>query len=473
MIRAVAILAVGLIAAPGAARPCVAPDEVPAVELAEPALLSGPLHTVRPCARIEGHMARFELDTRYGPLVVESLAMLRIRVAELPAVEALERTSHAALATDAAGAGARRLAGTVGSVATRPLETLEALPAGALRFFRRRFDDLAETLDDSGDRAGEVLTGAGDAYDRVSTRPGVVLREPPSDPWWERGGSRLWRLGTDWIGYGDARRTWARRLGVDPYSSNPLLDSRMDSLAWAALAGDKAVALAAGQVGGAAGQTLGAARRISRVVWDVPPTEVRRRNDRRLAALGCGEAERRRFLRNGRFTPTLQTALVDALVELQPASGCIDMIELAAAVDAEVEVRYLVDALAMLAALRLRDAELLLVGTAPALRVIEPPRREGAPDRNRSPHVFDMAHREPGALEALAAAASRAPESRLVLPLPVDRLEWSASTADFFDVAGFRVVDKRVLIAGSATQNALQGLTRRGWEIAEGVDAAR
>jgi hypothetical protein len=458
-------LALGPVAAPAVASACSGPDEVPTIDIAEPALLSSPLHTVRPCARIEGHMARFEIDSRYGLLVAESLPMLRIRVAELPALEELERASHAGLATKAAEDGARRLAGTVESVATRPVETLRELPAGALRFFQRKVDELAATLQETGDRAGEQFAGAGEAYDRVSTRPGVVLHEPPADPWWERGGDRLWRLGKDWIGYGDTRRTWAQRLGVDPYSSNPLLNERMDSLAWAALAGDKAVGLATGQLDSTAAQVIGAARRINRVVWELPPVEVRRRNDQRLAALGCGEEERRRFLRNGRFTPTLQTALVDALVELQPASGCVDVVELAAALDVDLEVRYLVDALTMLADLGITDAELRLVGAALVLvHAVAPPAAAPA-----VPPPPGAARREPGALEALAEAAARAPRTRLVLPLPVDRLEWSAPTADFFDVADFRVVDKQVLIAGGATQNALQGLTRRGWEIAEGI----
>lgn len=449
--------------------PCTDPDEVPAVDLAEPALLSGPLHAVAPCARVAGHMAQFRIDTRWGPLAADSLELLRIRVAELPALEEVERASHARLAAEAAEDSARRLAGTVESVATRPVETLRELPAGALRFFQHRLDELGETLQETGDRAGEQLAGAGEAYDRVSTRPGVVLHEPPADPWWQRGGNRLWRLGKDWIGYGEARRTWAQRLGVDPYSSNPLLNDRMDSLAWAALAGDKAVGLATGQLGSTAGEVIGAARRINRIVWELPPAEVRRRNDLRLAALGCGEEERRRFLRNGRFTPTLQTALVDALVELQPASGCIDVVELAAALDVELEVRYLVDALTMLAELGITDAELRLVGAAPVLVHAVEPSAAAAAD----PPPPGRPRREPGALEALAEAAAQAPRTRLVLPLPVDRLEWSAPTAAFFDVADFRVVHKQVLIAGDATQNALQGITRRGWEIAEGMGTAR
>ena len=449
--------------------PCTEPDEVPAVDLAEPALLSGPLHTVAPCARVVGHMAHFRIDTRFGPLAADSLDLLRIRVAELPAVEELERASHIGLAGRAAEDSARRIGSTVESVATRPVETLRELPAGALRFFQHKLDDLAEALQETGDQAGQRLAGAGEAYDRVSTRPGVVLHEPPADAWWERGGNRLWRLGKNWIGYGDARRTWAQRLGVDPYSSNPLLNERMDSLAWAALAGDKAVGLATGQLGSTAGEVIGAARRINRMVWELPPAEVRRRNDQRLAALGCGEPERRRFLRNGRFTPTLQTALVDALVELQPASGCVDVVELAAALDVELEVRYLVDALSMLAALGITDAELRLVGAAPVLvhPVPAAPPDTGAATARATPR------REPGALETLAEAAAQAPRTRLVLPLPVDRLEWSEPTAAFFDVPAFRVVDKQALIAGSATQNALQGLTRRGWEIAEGVGTAR
>ncbi len=446
--------------------PCSAANEAPSVDVAEAALLSGPLHTVAPCARIVGHMAQFRIDTRWGALAADSIALLHIRVAELSAIEELERASHAGLAARAAGDSANRIADSVDSVVTRPLETLQELPAGALRFFQRKLDDLATSARETSERSGERITGADEAYDRVSVRPGVSLPDAASDPWWQRGSGRLWRAGKNWIGYGDARRVWAQRLGIDPYSSNPLLNARMDSLAWAALAGDKAVGVATAQLGGAASTALGATRRINRMVWELPPVEVRRRNQQRLAALGCGEAERRRFLRNNRFTPTLQTALVDALVALQPARGCIDVIELAAALSLELEARYLVDAFELLAAQGIRDANLQLIGTAPVL--IHTP----AAIADAAPMADDlrMRRREPGALERLAAALPTTPQ--LILPLAVDRLQWDAQTAAFFDQPGFRVVDKRVLIAGTATPNALQGLTRRGWEIVEGSQVA-
>lgn len=465
LLRAALAAAVLPFAAAAAASPCAQADGVPAVDLVEPALLSGPLHTVRPCATLVGHLARFELDTRFGPLVADSIALLRLRVEELPAVERLELASVASTAVGAAGDAVERTVDTVARVAGSPIDSLAGLPEGALRFFRRRIDTLGERATALGDRAGDALTGADEVYDTVSVRPGVAPPAPSPEPWWRRGGRGVAGLAKDWIGYGKARRTFARRLGVDPYSTNPLLESRMDTLAWAAASGGKAAGLATAQLGGDAGSVLGALRRVDAMVWELPPEAVSARNHERLGALGCGDIELRRFLRNARFDPSLQTRLTDALVELQPARGCVDVLELAAALESELEVRYLVDAIALLAARGPTDAELLLVGAAPVLRIAPPPRDPAAPVR--SPHVFDMQRREPGALERLAASLPREP--RILLPLPVDRLQWTPETAAFFDDARFRVVDKTALVVGDATQNALQGLTRRGWEVAEGV----
>jgi hypothetical protein len=367
----------------------------------------------------------------------------------------------------AAGDAAERTIDTVARVAGSPIDSLIGLPEGALRFFRRRLDELGDRATTLGDRTGDALTDADDVYDAVSLRPGAAPPPPSPEPWWRRGGRGVAGLAKDWLDYGNARRAFARRLGIDPYSTNPLVESRMDALAWAQAGGGKVVGLATAQLGGDAASALGALRRVDAMVWDLPPEAVSTRNRERLSALGCGDIELRRFLRNARFDPSLQTRLADALVELQPARGCVDVLELAAALESELEARYLVDAIALLAARGPTDAELLLVGSSPALRIAPPPRDPDAPIR--SPHVFDMQRREPGALERLAASLPRDP--RILLPLPVDRLQWTPETAAFFDDARFRVVDKTALVGGDATQNALQGLTRRGWQIAEGVRA--
>jgi hypothetical protein len=179
---------------------------------------------------------------------------------------------------------------------------------------------------------------------------------------------------------------------------------------------------------------------MNRIVWELPASEVAERNAQRLEALGCGGIEMRRFLRNRSFDPTRQTAVVDALIELAPADGCFGLLELAAAVDTESDVRFLADALLLLAAHGERGGEVRLVGSTPVLAL-------------------------PAAHGNIASASVR--RDRLVLPLPVDVLTWTAETAAFFDEPAFRVVDKTVLLGGRATTQALRGLTRRGWYIDE------
>jgi hypothetical protein len=40
------------------------------------------------------------------------------------------------------------------------------------------------------------------------------------------------------IGFADAKRKAAVSLGVDPYTTNPLLQRELDGIAWASFAGD-------------------------------------------------------------------------------------------------------------------------------------------------------------------------------------------------------------------------------------------
>lgn len=413
------------------------PGGLRAVDIVPPALLTGPHHRLDPCVTVDGHLVVATLRSDFGDLAVAGLGLLETRVAELDALAVLEQTSELGLAGQAVAASAGEAARAVAQVVRRPVETLQGLPEGVARFVRTRIDDAGRRARALGDEASDRLTGADEAYDRVAVRPGA--KPPPAPeptPWWQRGGA----LARDLIGYDRARRTWARRLGVDPYTTNPLLDARLDRLAWAALGGEQAVGLATGQLGTAAANTLRYSARINRIVWDLPASEVAERNAQRLEALGCGGIEARRFLRNRRFDPTRQTQLVDALIELGPAEGCLGLLELAAAIEAEPEVRFLADALLLLAAHGERGGALRLVGNTPVL-----------------------------ALRAAGADAAAIPtgRDRLLLPLPVDVLTWTPETAAFFDVPDFRVVDKTILLHGRATLEALRGLTRRGWQIEE------
>jgi len=84
---------------------------LPAAALMQPALLSGPDFRVVPEVRVRGYMAQFLIDTKYGPLRAESSAQLSLRVAEIPALDALDRATRSqAFATALTARGRTALA---------------------------------------------------------------------------------------------------------------------------------------------------------------------------------------------------------------------------------------------------------------------------------------------------------------------------------------------------------------------------
>jgi hypothetical protein len=55
------------------------------------------------------------------------------------------------------------------------------------------------------------------------------------------------------IGFSDTKRKMAIKLGVDPYSTNPVLQHELDGIAWASFAGGSTFYLATLPIGGGAG----------------------------------------------------------------------------------------------------------------------------------------------------------------------------------------------------------------------------
>ena len=436
-----AVLAIpALFASPALATPtpksksCQGLDRVYASELVDSTLLNGPWHKVAPCARIHGHLARFELDTSFGPLRADGVEMLAVRVEEMAAVNALEELGHAEAFAGAMAAGVELRYRRLGRIAMNPIDTVKGVPDGVLRYLSHSYQDAKDTAQRGTDRIAHNVTEEGDPY--RSAAPPIApdtAKLPPS--WYARGAASLERAGLGWLGYYKTRRALAERVGVDPYSTNPLLKERLDSLAWAALSGDKALGLALDLLGTSAGEVLSASKRVDGTVWQLDPSELSRRNRARLAGYDCPDEEVRGFLARGKFSPTLETAFVDAYVALAPAEGCADLLLLASYARNEIEARYLVNLLSLLVAERRGEAggRIVLIGTGVALDIGTTRRHE------------------------------------LLLPLPVDRLGWNEASARFFAASEFAITDKTVLVAGGTTLPAARALARNGWSVIEHV----
>lgn len=408
-----------------------------APQLVQAPLLSGPDFRVVPEVAVRGYMANFLIDTKFGPMRADSVEMLAVRIAELPSMEALDRASRRGAFATALAARARKTGSAIVNVVTHPIDTITGLPRGVARYLGAQWDKWSGRVQSLSDRSQREFENRGDPY-RAPPGPMTAPRDaptqdspPPADAknraWYARAGSEVAREGKRYLQYNSQRREMAKVLGVDPNSSNPVLDQELDTLAWAAVWGNFSAGTALGQVGGTAAAVIGDTGKLNQYVLSKTPEQLRESNEKRLLALCSDETAIRSFLRRGGFTDTTRTALVLTLEKLAPKSGCDGLLELAATTHGEIEARYLVNALKLIAQQPgVRGGELFTAG---------------------------------------AAVAWRTPAGKLILPLPVDYLTWNEDLAGFFDQPSLRAANKVALIGGEASTLAQRALTERGWGI--------
>ncbi len=240
-------------------------------------------------------------------------------------------------------------------------------------------------------------------------------------------------------GIAKARRSLAQRLGVDPYTDNPLLSAKLDQVAKWERAGSLAVSVGTG----AASIWAGIATKTLNIVWTMTPEEVRAANEKRLTSLAprASDEEIRVFLRNPAFTPTTQTLFVDQLEQFAvPRSsdslmkiprGCESLIRLAGRMENYDQARFLVAATGLLAAYHHRVAPLLSIESRDRL------------------------------------AVGLTSTGVLILPVPVDCLAWTDRLVEFRNRSDFHASRREILITGNATSRTRQELSARGWILME------
>ena len=404
---------------------------MPSRELVPGLDLSGPGYRISSDAAIVDYYGQFEMRSDMGTLTADGAQELRLRVRELPAVRTLDQVTTTEVFTDAVSRGVEKPAEAVQQVATQPKDTLAGLPQGIGRFLVRSALNIKDLALDINDAA----VNARDKSDAEEEEEAASAQE--------RRNARAQKVATsatlNYIGYNKARREIARNVGADPYSTNPLLDERLDRLAWASWSGAKLSGLTIGLIGGVAGQALGYARDAYKLVWELPPEDLKRRNLKVLAELGiAGKSARDLVRRSKAFTLTQQTEFVELLrlPLFAPARG--ELFDLALAAEREIHARFLIDAMRMLKTVaedeHRTQAQATVIGASPALRL-----RDGS----------------------------------YVMAVPVDYLYWSPEIAQFVwrdDLIGKR---NRVLVTGSVSPQALDAFSQAGWIVRERIDPYR
>lgn len=325
------------------------PYETPrlnAADVLRPDLLRGAGYEIHERVSVEGDRVVFEVASSHGRLRVVGLELLAVRLSEFEAVQALGRIHKGEAFLAALGKAAKAPVNLVGSLIDDPRGTFDRVVSGVGR--------MAEKF------GGLIRSGVAAVTEPADEGGGAAAGEAPPPAY-----------GNDPFGYNKARRQWAKSLRVDPYTSNPLLGGLLDEAATATFAGHLAVDTTLGIVAAPVNLAVGLERESQDALWDLAPADVARRNEARLKALAIDEPASRALLRNRWLTPTLQTALVDALEDLAGVAGLEDLAGAGARVRGEAPARALIYAIDLMGRHRGAGAALLRLRTDGGLVVAD------------------------------------------------------------------------------------------------------
>lgn len=307
-----------LLPLPAAAGQFEAPPALPAQTLAPAGLVSGAGFHVDNPVPTDGLMALFTIRSDVGTFPAPGIDLLRIRVAELPAIVQLKNTSRTGVFAQSLADSAARPIKAAGQMLMNPADTVAGLPGGVQRFFGR----VSHGAEQIAAAAQSDQGGAAVASGAVQTTRDV-------------------------LGYEQVRRELAHKLNVDPYTTNPVLVPLLDEIATVAFRARVAVnvTISVAVPGSIAitGTTM-----VSNWVWDTPRADLVVRNQNKLKALGVPNQTIRAFANNARFPLSVQTDFVENLSHLSAVSGCADAAVLASTIQSEVQARFLTDAVKML-----------------------------------------------------------------------------------------------------------------------------
>lgn len=258
--------------------------ELRASEILKPEYFQGPHHKVRELVPTASGSNQFVIDSDYGVFDAEGNEMLMRRVKEVYAIAQLSEVSRTEQFKDSLVTAAKGPYNAAKNIVKDPVNAVSNVPKGVMKFMGR---------------AGESIKNIGKKKD--------------SDP---ADGSKFEQT----IGYSKTKRKIAVDMGIDPYSTNPVLQKQLDDIAWASWAGNFSFTAATLPIGGAAGVALTATNvtdACNKVVQEKPPADLKEINRTALRNMGAAPSDIQRFLNNTAFSPSQQTAFVFNLKSLE------------------------------------------------------------------------------------------------------------------------------------------------------------
>lgn len=281
--------------------------------------MKGPQHSVDDKVTVEAFYFAFSLTTDFGDLKPVGRDVLKKRIKETTALQALNEVSKTGVFLESAGRSLEATGKGLVHVAADPKGTAKGLGAGVKRF--------GVNLGRKGKRAAEDVTSDDDddEKEKKSTE------------------EQAENVANSVLGVNKSARVWAQKLQVDPYSRNPILQKTLIEIAKIDAAGGLATKIVVPIPG-----VVSTTSSVGGLVWGKDPEALRKTNEEGLKALGVSEDVSGKFFKNKHFTLTEQTRFVAAVTAVK-AKGLADYVDTAAQADNPREALFFAESAEMLA----------------------------------------------------------------------------------------------------------------------------
>ena len=251
-------------------------------EFFRPEFIRGRQYRLQETVFCNGVLNRYTVDSNAGTFEVTGDGALRKLIKEIRAISILRQVSAPEAYTQTLGKSAEKSLQFGEQLIQDPRDAFNGLSKGAYRIVEN-------------------------AYTSATTQ-----RNPHQD-------SQIEEL----VALSSYKRGYAYQLGVDVYSSNPILQKELNRVGWASVAGSFTFSLAMMPLG-TAGTVVSYSRlgqQIGDVLRDEPPAKLRRMNEQRLVEMGVLPLTAKHFLDHPIFTPRHQTVITTSLGTLQRLPG--------------------------------------------------------------------------------------------------------------------------------------------------------
>ncbi len=364
----------------------------------------------------------YKIESEFGEFDAYNTRILKTRVNEIQAIAKLKETSGTeAMASGAIDSAIKPFTSAI-NIATNPVGTAVGIPGGVVTFFKKIYYTGERTVQITGQtvqHVGGAVAGSedeeGDSYSGLTGDVSYLI---------------------DWyLGVSGGERRVAKQLGVDPYTSNPVLAAELKRVAKYERIGR----LGFGYADIPSVPGMGYVKDVNHYVWDKDPRELRAYNKKSLLKMGVEEELVESFLNSPYYSPSFQTAIVFSLQEMEGVANREEIIEDAVVAWTIPQAQFYTNIVLLMTWFH----------------------------NNQSPYTQIINHSD--------ITSGLTADNRIITILPVDYVCWSeqvAEVANFHNdvLSDIEAEQKEFWFVGTISDRAKSEITDLGWVVYDEVE---